>query len=101
VSGVEGGGWQALPGGRDGQAAFRLPPVEPGCVVGLGAICDLRPLRADPRSQDLKVSEFVTRGLDVTADDLRELRELRYEVVLTDQLRQWLDAYRGEPPQPG
>ena len=42
-----------------GEAAFRLAPVEPGRVVGLGAICDLLPLRADPSSQDFKVSEFV------------------------------------------
>src|SRR5436189_1601456 len=32
------GGWQAVPGGSDGEAAFRLAPVEPGRVVGLGAI---------------------------------------------------------------
>jgi hypothetical protein len=168
VSGVE-GGWQAYPGASDAEAAFRLPPVEPGRVVGLGAICDLGPLRADPRSQGFKVSEFVTledgrrvllhdggrglmaggvrttsgwraadvrwgltlegltsdvltvvlpddendtdshpwswladlaraRGLDVAADDLRALR---YEVVFTDDLRRWLEAYRDEPPQPG
>jgi hypothetical protein len=59
VSGVE-GGWQPYPGAPDGEAAFRLPPVVPGRIVGLGAICDLRPPRADPRSQDFKVSEFVT-----------------------------------------
>ena len=58
MSGVE-GGWQAYPGASDGEAAFRLAPVEPGRVVGLGAICDLLPLRADPSSQDFKVSEFV------------------------------------------
>ena len=154
---------------RIGEAAFRLAPVEPGRVVGLGAICDLLPLRADPSSQDFKVSEFVdledgrrvllhdggrglmtsgvrttsgwrapdvrwgltlegltsdvltvvlpddendtephpwswladlarARGLDMTADDLRELR---YEVVFTDELRRWFEAYRDEPPQPG
>jgi hypothetical protein len=43
-------GWQPYPGAHDGEAAFRLPPVEPGRVVGLGAICD----------QDFEVSEFVT-----------------------------------------
>jgi len=166
VSGVE-GGWQAYPGARDAEAAFRLPPVEPGRVVGLGAICDLRAPHADPReSFSFKVSEFVTledgrrvllhdggrglmtsgvrstggwkapdvrwgltleqlasdvltvvlpdddddpephpwswlsdlaraRGLDVTADDLRALT---YEVVFTDELRQWLAAYREETP---
>jgi hypothetical protein len=59
VSGVE-GGWQPYPGAPDGEAAFPLPPVEPGRIVGLGAICDVRPLRDDPRDQDFKVSEFVT-----------------------------------------
>jgi hypothetical protein len=165
VSGVE-GGWQPYPGAPDGEAAFLLPPVEPGRVVGLGAICDLHPLRDDPRDQGFKVSEFVTlddgrrvllhdggrgfaigvrstgerkpgdvrwqltremltndvllvvlpdddddpephpwswlselarsRGLDVTADDLRELR---YEVVFTDELRRWLADCRGETPR--
>ena len=54
------GGWQPYPGAPSGEAAFDLPPVEPGRVVGLGAICDLRPLRAEPRSQGFTVSEFVT-----------------------------------------
>ena len=161
------GGWQPYPGARDGEAAFRLPPVEPGRVVGLGAICDLRTQHADPReSCSFKVSEFVTledgrrvllhdggrglttsgvrstggwkapdvrwgltleqlasdvltvvlpdddddhephpwswlsdlarsRGLDVTADDLRALP---YDVVFTDELRGWLAAYREETP---
>jgi hypothetical protein len=161
------GGWKPYPGAADGEAAFRLPPVEPGRVVGLGAICDLGPLRADhPPSQGFKVSEFVmledgrrvllhdggrglmtsgvlstggwkapdvrwgltpeqlasdvltvvlpddeddaephpwswlsdlaqARGLDVTADDLRKLP---YDVVFTDELREWLAAYREEAP---
>ena len=162
MSGVE-GGWQSYPGARK-ETAFRLPPVEPGRIVGLGAICDLRPEQADPRDQSFSVSEFVTledgrrvllhedrgftigvrstgewkprdarwaltlegltsdvllvvipdddddtephpwswladlarsRGLDVTADDLRELP---YDVVFTDKLRQWLAAYPGETP---
>jgi hypothetical protein len=59
VSGVE-GGWQPYPGAPDGEAAFRLPPVEPGRIVGLGAICDLGPLSADSRDQGFKVSEFVS-----------------------------------------
>jgi hypothetical protein len=162
------GGWQAAPGARPAGAAFDLPPVEPGRVVGLGAVCGLRPPGDDPRDQGFEVSEFVmledgrrvllhdggrgwtigvrstgtspppdvrrkltldqltddlllvvrpdddddpephpwpwlselarSRGLDVTADDLRALR---YEVVFTDELRRWLDAYRDEPPQPG
>ena len=60
MSGVE-SGWQPYPGAHDGEAAFRLPPVEPGRVIGLGAICDLRTPHADPReSFSFKVSEFVT-----------------------------------------
>ena len=164
MSGVE-SGWQPYPGAHDGEAAFRLPPVEPGRVVGLGAVCDLSPPRADARDQDFEVSEFVTledgrrvllhdggrgftmgvrstgnrkppdvrlgltlevltndvltvvlpdddddpephpwswlsdlaraRGLDVSADDLRALP---YDVVLTDELRRWLAAYREESP---
>jgi hypothetical protein len=58
VSGVE-GGWHAHPDAIDDHA--NLPPVEPGRVVGLGAICDLRPQRFDEaRSQSFSVSEFVT-----------------------------------------
>jgi hypothetical protein len=37
-----------------------------------------------------------SRGLDVTADDLRPLP---YDVVFTDELRRWLAAYREDPPQ--
>ena len=59
MSGVE-SGWQPYPGAHDGEAAFRLPPVEPGRVVGLGALCDLGPTGADARDQAYKVSEFVT-----------------------------------------
>jgi len=54
VSGVE-SGWQPHPGAHDGEAAFQLPPVEPGRVDRLGAVCDLRPLRADPRDQGFEV----------------------------------------------
>ena len=58
MSGVE-GGWHAHPDAIDNRAN-RLP-VEPGRVVGLGAICDLRPQRPDEaRSQSFSVSEFVT-----------------------------------------
>ena len=52
------GVWLAYPGARDGEAAFRLPPVEPGRVVGLGLICDLDQVNAD--TQGFEVSEFVT-----------------------------------------
>ncbi len=38
-----------------------------------------------------------SRGLDVTADDLRALP---YDVVFTDELRRWLAAYREETPGP-
>ena len=155
VSGVE-GGWSPYPGAREA-TAFRLPPVEPGRVVALGATCDLSPWGSHG-TKDLSfwVSEFVTledgrrvllhtdrgwtdglrstgpsdpgdlrdfetldrltetvlqvvlpddeddpephpwawlaelarsRGLDVTADDLRVLP---YEVVFTEKLRRWL-----------
>jgi hypothetical protein len=135
------------------------PPVEPGRVVGLGAVCDLRPPHsAAARDRSFSVAEFATledgrrvtlheargftlgarstgepgpqelrehltlehltrnvlnvvlpdddesgeehpwdwlaglareRGLNVTADDLRDLP---YEVVFTDELRRWLSA---------
>ncbi len=167
MSGVE-GGWQPYPGARSGEAAFQLPPVEPGRVVGLGAICDLHPPGSDPRAQSFDVSEFVTledgrrvllhdggrgltigirstgtskppdvrrrltleqltsdvltvvlpddeddtephpwswlsglaraRGLDVTADDLRELP---YDVVFTDELREWLTSSLSTRPTSG
>lgn len=55
----EPGGWHAHPDAVDYHAS--LPPVEPGRVVGLGAICDLGPQRVDDaRSQGFSVSEFVT-----------------------------------------
>jgi hypothetical protein len=58
VSGVE-GGWHAHPDAIDDRA--NSLPVKPGRVVGLGAICDLRPQRSDEaRSQSFSVSEFVT-----------------------------------------
>ncbi|MGH2490298.1 MAG: hypothetical protein ACRDF9_02205 [Candidatus Limnocylindria bacterium] len=51
-------GWRAHP---DAKVRANLPPVEPGRVVGLGAICDLGPRRPDEaRSQGFSVSEFVT-----------------------------------------
>jgi hypothetical protein len=54
------GGWRAHPHAKDVRAN-RLPPVEPGRVVGLGAICDLGPQPPDEtRSQSFSVSEFVT-----------------------------------------
>jgi len=146
-------GWRAHP---DAKVRANLPPVEPGRVVGLGAICDLDPRTPDKaRSQSFSVSEFVTledgrrvilhedrgftiglgssretaadlrrgltlevltrqalnvvlpdddvpaeahpyswladlarsRGLNVTADDLRSLP---YEVTFTDEVRRWL-----------
>ena len=59
MSGVE-PGWQAHPDAIDDRANS-LPPVKPGRVVGLGAICDLRPQRShEGRSQSFSVSEFVT-----------------------------------------
>ena len=53
-------GWRAHPDATDGRAN-RLPPVKPGRVVGLGAICDFGPERSpDVRTQNFSVSEFVT-----------------------------------------
>jgi len=154
VSGVE-GDWHPYPGAAgDGSP---LAPVEPGRVIGLGAICDLGSQRSDGvGDQSFSVSEFVTledgrrvilhddrgftlglrssgdsrpgdirehetleslsrevlnvvlpdddesaedhpwswlaglaraRGLDVTAQDLRGLR---YEVIVTENVRRWL-----------
>jgi hypothetical protein len=59
VSGVE-GGWHPYPGATN-VGASRLPPVKPGRVVGLGAICDLGPQRSDGSGdQSFSVSEFAT-----------------------------------------
>ena len=59
MSGVE-GGWHPYPGAAD-VGASRLPPVKPGRVVGLGAICDLGPQRSDGSGdQGFSVSEFIT-----------------------------------------
>lgn len=58
MSGAE-GGWHAHPDAVDDHG--NALPVEPGRVVGLGAICDLRPQRlAEARSQSFSVREFVT-----------------------------------------
>ena len=58
VSGVE-RGWHGHPHAIDDHA--NSLPVQPGRVVGLGAICDLRQQRFDDaRSQSFAVSEFVT-----------------------------------------
>jgi len=152
---MESDGWRAHPDADAPRA--KLPPVEPGRVVGLGARCDLDPQRCEEAgSQSFAVSEFVTledgrrvllheergfalglrttgeedpgelrdyltadgvirdvlnvvlpdddesaeqhpwswlaelaraRGLHVTAEDLRTLR---YEVILTDRVKEWL-----------
>lgn len=52
------GGWHAHPDAIDGRERS-LPSVKPGRIVGVGAICDLRPQRPDPRSRSFSVSEFV------------------------------------------
>lgn len=53
------GRWAVPPDAVEPRTKF--PRVEPGRVVGLGAICDLRPRRFDTaRSQSFSVSEFVT-----------------------------------------
>lgn len=51
------GDWRPYPGASDA-GEDRLPPVKPGRVVGIGAVCDLGPqLSGD---QSFSVSEFVT-----------------------------------------
>ena len=56
----EKGGWRVHPDATD-RRANRLPPVKPGRVVGLGAICDLGAQSPDDaRDQSFSVSEFVT-----------------------------------------
>ncbi|WP_434743731.1 hypothetical protein [Micromonospora sp. SH-82] len=50
-------GWRAYPDAVDDHVD--LCPVDPGRVVGLGAICDIRPERLDdPDAQSFSVSEF-------------------------------------------
>ncbi|GAB3934861.1 hypothetical protein GCM10027614_08630 [Micromonospora vulcania] len=50
-------GWHAHPDAADDHADLR--PVNPGRVVGLGAICDIRPERLDdPDAQSFSVTEF-------------------------------------------
>jgi hypothetical protein len=54
------GGWHPHPDAIDVRANS-LPPVKPGRVVALGAICDLGPPRSDGSGdQSFSVSEFVT-----------------------------------------
>lgn len=57
MSGVD-GGWRPYQGAAN-VGARPLSPVEPGRVVGLGAICDLRPQCSDVSGgQSFSVSEF-------------------------------------------
>ncbi len=52
------GGWAPHPDG--GEPSGPLPPVAPGRVVGLGAVCDLGPPRLDQEhTHSFDVSEFV------------------------------------------
>lgn len=52
-------GWGLHPD-RNDVCPNRLPPVTPGRVVGVGAVCDLEPVRSDDAlSQSFSVSEFV------------------------------------------
>jgi hypothetical protein len=54
-----GNGWSPFPDIGDDHPT--LLPVEPGRVVGIGAICDLSPQRSgEARAQSFLVSEFVT-----------------------------------------
>jgi hypothetical protein len=80
-------GWRVHP---DAKVRANLPPVEPGRVVSLGAICDLDPRTPDKaRSQSFSVSEFVTledgrrvilhedRGFTIGLGSPRETADLR------------------------
>jgi len=80
-------GWRVHP---DAKVRANLPPVEPGRVVSLGAICDLDPRTPDKaRSQSFSVSEFVTledgrrvilhedRGFTIGLGSSRETADLR------------------------
>ena len=62
MSGVD-GGWHVHPDKHPDAIDVRansLPPVKSGRVVGLGAICDLRPQTSDEaRSESFSVREFV------------------------------------------
>lgn len=54
-----GGKWRRYPGAVEPRAD--LAPVEPGRVIGVGAICDVRAKRDDdPCSMSFSVAEFVT-----------------------------------------
>jgi hypothetical protein len=53
------GGWTRHPDGKDVRANGLLP-VEPGRVVGVGAICDIGERSTETRSQHFSVGEFVT-----------------------------------------
>ena len=65
MTGTE-GGWSPHPDAIHGHANAiddpgNFPPVQPGRVVGLGAVCDFGPERYDDQhSQHFSVSEFVT-----------------------------------------
>jgi hypothetical protein len=141
-------GWRADPAAVGATTPTDRVGVTPASVVGLGAICDLRPPQDHQRnSQSFSVGEFATlgngdrlmlhqergftmsgavgdslpgtvivrqvlhvvlrdesgsndhswselaelarsRGLDVTAD---QLRQLPYEVLVTDRILRWLE----------
>lgn len=68
---MEVGWWAPHPDG--GEPPPALPPVPPGRVVGIGAVCDLGPVRPDP-AYSFSVAEFVD---------------------LDDGRREWLHQERG------
>jgi hypothetical protein len=95
-------GWRAHP---DAKVRANLPPVEPGRVVGLGAICDLDPRTPDKaRSQSFSVSEFVTledgrrvilhedRGFTIGLGSSRETADLRRGETLESLTRNVLSV---------
>jgi hypothetical protein len=96
-------GWRAHP---DAKVRGNLPPVEPGRIVGIGAICDLGPRRPDEaRSQSFSVSEFVTledgrrvilhedRGFTIGSGSSRETgADIRRHLTLETLSRQVLNV---------
>lgn len=73
----DGGWWGPLPDGAvesESSAATPAPALGAGPIVGIGALCDLRPLVADDgRTQRFRIVEFVTlqSGERVALDESR------------------------------
>lgn len=98
-----GGGWRSHPQGSTG--VTHVGPVEPGPLVGLGALCDLR--SAGDYSLSFAVSEFLTladgrrvvlheeRGFTISGTGAGETAESITQDVLNTVLP---DEVPGEEP---